>query len=67
MINQNVPFLFFCVLFFVLNVCFQGRVVYANYGSAKDLADIKDKVDLKGSVLLLRAGQMSYAQKVNKI
>ncbi|XP_063062722.1 transferrin receptor 1b isoform X2 [Engraulis encrasicolus] len=41
-----------------------GRVVYANYGSAKDLADIKDKVDLKGSVLLLRAGQMSYAQKV---
>ncbi|KAL2085254.1 hypothetical protein ACEWY4_018574 [Coilia grayii] len=41
-----------------------GRVVYANYGSVRDLSYLSTKVDLKGSVLLLRAGQISFAQKV---
>ncbi|XP_051543276.1 transferrin receptor protein 1-like [Myxocyprinus asiaticus] len=42
-----------------------GRVVYANYGLPEDLRDVKDSgVNLTGSVILLRAGKISMAQKV---
>ncbi|XP_051970674.1 transferrin receptor protein 1-like [Xyrauchen texanus] len=42
-----------------------GRVVYANYGLLEDLKDVKDSgVNLNGSVILLRAGKISMAQKV---
>ncbi|XP_051538082.1 transferrin receptor protein 1-like [Myxocyprinus asiaticus] len=43
----------------------EGRVVYANYGKPEDLKEVKDSgVNLQGSVILLRAGKISIAQKV---
>lgn len=41
-----------------------GRVVYANYGTPDDLSYIDKIVDLNESVLLLRAGKISFAEKV---
>ena len=41
--------------------------MYGNYGLRDDLsACIDKKVDLNGSVLLLRAGRISFADKVTK-
>lgn len=45
----------------------QGRVVYANYGELADLQTLQDgeyNVNLNGSVVLMRAGKISMAQKV---
>ncbi|XP_048030121.1 transferrin receptor 1b isoform X2 [Megalobrama amblycephala] len=45
----------------------EGRVVYANYGELADLQTVQDgeyKVNLNGSVVLMRAGKISMAQKV---
>ncbi|KAG7487434.1 hypothetical protein MATL_G00023430 [Megalops atlanticus] len=43
----------------------QGRVVYAHYGQPEDLKYVADmKIDLAGSVVLLRAGKISFAEKV---
>uniref|UniRef100_A0A1A7WVF2 Transferrin receptor protein 1 n=1 Tax=Iconisemion striatum TaxID=60296 RepID=A0A1A7WVF2_9TELE len=43
----------------------QGRLVYGNYGRQEDLTLVQQSVDLKGSVLLLRAGKISFAQQVD--
>ncbi|XP_028290573.1 transferrin receptor 1b [Gouania willdenowi] len=44
----------------------QGKLVYGNYGSKKDLDTVQRKnVELKNSVLLLRAGNMSFAEQVD--
>uniref|UniRef100_A0A1A8GA85 Transferrin receptor (p90, CD71) n=1 Tax=Nothobranchius korthausae TaxID=1143690 RepID=A0A1A8GA85_9TELE len=43
----------------------QGRLVYGNYGRQEDLTVVQQSVDLEGSVLLLRAGKISFAQQVN--
>lgn len=41
-----------------------GPVVYANYGQMGDLKEcIRNGIKLSGSVLLLRAGKISYAEK----
>ncbi|XP_064188528.1 transferrin receptor protein 1-like isoform X2 [Anguilla rostrata] len=43
----------------------QGRVVYANYGKPDDFKYMTDmKIDLNGTVVLLRAGKISFAEKV---
>ncbi|KAJ8375885.1 hypothetical protein SKAU_G00064650 [Synaphobranchus kaupii] len=42
----------------------QGRVVYAHYGKPDDFKYVTDKIDLNGSVVLLRAGKISFAEKV---
>uniref|UniRef100_A0AAQ5XQ32 Transferrin receptor protein 1 n=1 Tax=Amphiprion ocellaris TaxID=80972 RepID=A0AAQ5XQ32_AMPOC len=43
----------------------QGKLVYGNYGRPEDLEVVKKKnVELKGSVLLLRAGKISFAEQV---
>ncbi|KAM3860369.1 transferrin receptor 1b [Diretmus argenteus] len=43
----------------------QGKVVYGNYGRQEDLDTLlKKNVELRGSVMLLRAGQISFAQQV---
>lgn len=43
----------------------QGKLVYAHYGRPEDLQDLKAKgVELAGSLLLVRAGITSFAQKV---
>ncbi|XP_076868264.1 transferrin receptor 1b [Brachyhypopomus gauderio] len=43
----------------------QGRVVYGNYGKLEDLKYLKDVgIDLNGTVLLLRTGEISLAEKV---
>ncbi|XP_056105078.1 transferrin receptor 1b [Rhinichthys klamathensis goyatoka] len=44
----------------------EGRVVYANYGELADLQTVQNeyKVNLNGSVVLMRAGNISMAQKV---
>ncbi|XP_008767349.1 transferrin receptor protein 2 isoform X3 [Rattus norvegicus] len=42
-----------------------GKLVYAHYGRREDLQDLKAKdVELAGSLLLVRAGITSFAQKV---
>ncbi|KAM4533534.1 transferrin receptor 1b [Odontesthes bonariensis] len=44
----------------------QGQLVYGNYGLKEDLDFVqKRNVELKGSVLLLRAGKISFAEKVS--
>ncbi|XP_061569243.1 transferrin receptor 1b [Cololabis saira] len=44
----------------------QGRLVYGNYGRVEDLAYVQNsKVELNGSVLLLRAGKISFAEQVD--
>ncbi|XP_077101010.1 transferrin receptor 1b [Siphateles boraxobius] len=44
----------------------EGRVVYANYGELADLQNVQNefKVNLNGSVVLMRTGKISMAQKV---
>nr|XP_019961267.1 PREDICTED: transferrin receptor protein 1 [Paralichthys olivaceus] len=43
----------------------KGTVVYAHYGQENDLMRLKDSnVNLSGKVLLVRAGHISYAEKV---
>ncbi|XP_076617818.1 transferrin receptor 1b [Chaetodon auriga] len=44
----------------------QGKLVYGNYGRQEDLDVLQKKnVELKGSVLLLRAGKISFAEQVD--
>ncbi|XP_044194832.1 transferrin receptor 1b [Thunnus albacares] len=44
----------------------QGKLVYGNYGRQKDLDVLQKKnVELKDCVLLLRAGNISFAEQVN--
>lgn len=43
----------------------KGKLVYANYGRLEDLdVVLKKDIELNGSVLLLRKGKISYAEKV---
>ncbi|KAG9340101.1 hypothetical protein JZ751_022025 [Albula glossodonta] len=43
----------------------QGRVVYANYGLPEDFKFFADKeIELNGTVVLMKAGKISFAQKV---
>ncbi|XP_058621679.1 transferrin receptor 1b [Onychostoma macrolepis] len=42
----------------------EGRVVYANYGELSDLQNKEYRLNLNGSVVLMRAGKISMAQKV---
>ncbi|KAJ0059831.1 hypothetical protein NL108_013662, partial [Boleophthalmus pectinirostris] len=43
----------------------QGKLVYANYGRPEDFAVLsKNKIDVKNSVLIVRSGNISFAQKV---
>lgn len=45
--------------------CSQGKLVYGNYGRPEDLDAVqKENVGLTGSVLLLRAGKISFAEQV---
>lgn len=56
-----------CILnYFLKQLYSQGRVVYANYGELADLQTVKNEynVNLNGSVVLMRAGKISMAQKV---
>ncbi|TUX35876.1 Mitogen-activated protein kinase kinase kinase 15 [Bagarius yarrelli] len=44
----------------------QGKVVYANYGRREDLETVKnDGVDLAENIALMRAGELSMAEKVD--
>ncbi|XP_015246142.1 PREDICTED: transferrin receptor protein 1-like [Cyprinodon variegatus] len=43
----------------------EGPLVYGNYGRQEDLDFVQRKVNLKGSVLLLRAGKITLAQQVD--
>ncbi|XP_058232511.1 transferrin receptor 1b [Hemibagrus wyckioides] len=43
----------------------QGKVVYANYGRKEDLENLKNQgLDLKEKIALIRAGNLSLAEKV---
>lgn len=45
--------------------CPQGKLVYAHYGRLEDLQNLKAKgVELASSLLLVRVGITSFAQKV---
>ncbi|XP_074859919.1 transferrin receptor protein 1 isoform X2 [Carettochelys insculpta] len=42
-----------------------GEPVYANYGQAEDFQELKaKKISINGSVVLVRAGKISFAEKV---
>ncbi|XP_010769573.1 transferrin receptor protein 1-like [Notothenia coriiceps] len=44
----------------------EGKLVYGNYGRLEDLDVLQEKrVELKDSVLLLRAGKISFAEQVD--
>ncbi|XP_070842116.1 transferrin receptor 1b [Chaetodon trifascialis] len=44
----------------------EGKLVYGNYGRQEDLDVLQKKsVELKGSVLLLRTGKISFAEQVD--
>ncbi|XP_045890170.1 transferrin receptor 1b [Micropterus dolomieu] len=44
----------------------EGKLVYGNYGRQEDLEVLQKKnVELKGCVLLLRAGKISFAEQVD--
>ncbi|XP_062235873.1 transferrin receptor 1b [Platichthys flesus] len=44
----------------------QGKLVYGNYGRQEDLEVLQKKsIELKGSVLLLRKGKISFAEQVD--
>ncbi|XP_030612492.1 transferrin receptor 1b [Archocentrus centrarchus] len=44
----------------------QGKLVYGNYGRKEDLDVVqKNNVELKGCVLLVRAGKISFAEQVD--
>ncbi|XP_041817585.1 transferrin receptor 1b [Chelmon rostratus] len=44
----------------------QGKLVYGNYGRQEDLDVLQKKnIELKGSVLLLRTGKISFAEQVD--
>ncbi|XP_028289083.1 transferrin receptor 1b [Parambassis ranga] len=44
----------------------EGKLVYGNYGRPEDLDAVqKENVELTGSVLLLRAGKISFAEQVD--
>lgn len=45
----------------------EGRVVYANYGELSDLQSKQYRLNLNGSVVLMRAGKISMAQKVMNV
>lgn len=48
-----------------LCLCSKGKLVYGNYGRQEDLDVLQKKnVELKGSVLLLRTGKISFAEQV---
>uniref|UniRef100_A0A669D8K8 Transferrin receptor protein 1 n=1 Tax=Oreochromis niloticus TaxID=8128 RepID=A0A669D8K8_ORENI len=43
----------------------RGAVLYARYGQEKDLKQLKDmNIDMNGRVMLVRAGRISFAEKV---
>uniref|UniRef100_A0A3Q1F2Y6 Transferrin receptor 1b n=1 Tax=Acanthochromis polyacanthus TaxID=80966 RepID=A0A3Q1F2Y6_9TELE len=42
----------------------QGKLVYGNYGRPEDLEVVKKNIELNSSVLLLRAGKISFAEQV---
>lgn len=43
----------------------QGAVLYAYYGTENDFRLLRDKnIDLNGRVMLVRAGRISFAEKV---
>uniref|UniRef100_A0AAZ1WVJ1 Transferrin receptor protein 1 n=1 Tax=Oreochromis aureus TaxID=47969 RepID=A0AAZ1WVJ1_OREAU len=43
----------------------RGAVLYARYGEEKDLKQLKDmNIDMNGRVMLVRAGRISFAEKV---
>lgn len=47
------------------DLCSQGKLVYGNYGRQEDLEVVqKNDIELKGSVLLLRTGKLSFAEQV---
>lgn len=44
----------------------QGKPVYANYGRKEDFANLSQKnIPLNGSVVLVRAGKLTFAEKVS--
>ncbi|XP_074157638.1 transferrin receptor protein 1 [Sminthopsis crassicaudata] len=42
----------------------KGTLVYANYGTKADFEQLKSKTSINGSIVLLRAGKLPFAEKV---
>lgn len=49
-----------------LCLCLQGKLVYGNYGRQEDLDVLqKNNIEVQGSVMLLRAGKISFAEQAS--
>ncbi|XP_059800228.1 transferrin receptor protein 1-like [Hypanus sabinus] len=46
------------------NGTFTGKLVYANYGTEDDFKELQKQVDVNGTVVIVRAGKISFAEKV---
>ncbi|XP_072897434.1 transferrin receptor protein 1-like [Hemitrygon akajei] len=46
------------------NGTFTGKLVYANYGTEDDFKELQKQVDVNGTVVIVRAGEISFAEKV---
>ncbi|XP_069753303.1 transferrin receptor protein 1-like [Narcine bancroftii] len=46
------------------NGTFTGKLVYANYGMEEDFKELQKQVDVNGTVVIVRAGKISFAEKV---
>lgn len=54
-------------IFFAFWICFlaQGAVLYAFYGEERDFSELqKAQINMNGKVMLVRAGRISFAEKV---
>ncbi|XP_062901641.1 transferrin receptor protein 1-like [Mobula hypostoma] len=46
------------------NGTFTGKLVYANYGTEDDFKELQNQVEVNGTVVIVRAGKISFAEKV---
>ncbi|XP_051873178.1 transferrin receptor protein 1-like [Pristis pectinata] len=46
------------------NGTFTGKLVYANYGTEDDFKELQKQVNVNGTVVIVRVGKISFAEKV---
>ncbi|XP_078266395.1 transferrin receptor protein 1-like [Rhinoraja longicauda] len=46
------------------NGTFTGKLLYANYGTDDDFKELQKQMDVNGTVVIVRAGKINFAEKV---
>lgn len=49
---------------FSANGTFTGKLVYANYGTEDDFKELQKQMDVNGTVVIVRVGEINFAEKV---